>query len=109
MRGVWDDLRYGLRLLTRNPGFASLAVITLSLGIGANTAIFSVINAVLLRPLPYPSADGLVTVSETFPMPNGRGRGSLCLPRFAAWREQNVVFDGLALYAGRTLILTEGD
>ena len=59
---IWQDVRYGLRLLSRKPGFALTAILTLALGIGANTAVFSVIDAVLVRSLPYPEPDRLVRV-----------------------------------------------
>src|SRR5262249_24869377 len=87
------DLRYGFRTLVRNPMFTVVAVITLALGIGANTAIFSVVNAVLLRPLPYRDAGKLVLVFETEPeLPKAPVSGQ----DFVDWREQNTAFESMA-------------
>ena len=88
-----QDLRYGLRMLARNPGFAAVAVIALALGIGANTAIFSVVNGVLLQPLPYSDPDRLMRLSETSP---DFGTMSVACPNFVDWKDQNRSFAGLA-------------
>ena len=76
METLWQDLRYSGRMLLKHPGFTLIAVITLALGIGANTAIFSIINAVLLRPFPYHAPEQLVTLGEFVP------RGSVSYPNF---------------------------
>src|SRR5262245_2786411 len=89
------DLKFALRQLLKNPGFTAVAVLTLALGIGANTAMFSVVNAILLRPLPYRDADRLVMVFENH-RANGWLRAAVAPPVIRAWREQTSVFEGLA-------------
>jgi putative ABC transport system permease protein len=64
MKSFWQDLRYGVRMLVKNPGFTAVVIVTLALGIGANTAIFTVVNAVLIQPLPYQDPDGLVRITS---------------------------------------------
>src|SRR6266576_5480435 len=95
MNSLLQDLRFGLRMLVKNPVFALIAVVTLPLGIGANTAIFSVVDAVLLRPLPYPEANRLVFLWSTMNSQGVPTAGS-ALPDYYTWRDQNHVFDGLA-------------
>ena len=104
METLWQDLRYGARMLARNPGFTAVAVLTLALGIGANTAIFSVVNAVLFQPLDYEEPDRLYLLWTTNP---GWARPeSASLPDFLDWREQNQVFEDLAAISRRSLNLT---
>jgi len=97
MNTVWQDLRYGLRTLLKKPGFTAVAVITLALGIGANTAIFSVMNAILLRPLPYPKADQLVVLWAAAPE-RGASKNPVSALDFDDWRTQNRGFESLAAF-----------
>jgi putative ABC transport system permease protein len=91
---LWQDIRYGARMLCRNPGFAAVSVLTLGLGIGANTAIFSVVDGVLMRPLPYHDPARLVTVCESSAR---RGFSQVVVTPgvLKDWREQNSVFEEL--------------
>ena len=102
---LWRDLLYGIRLLARRPGFAFIAVLTLALGIGANTAIFSVVHAVLMRPLPYVEADRLVWLTERHDQISTRW---ISYPNFLDWRERNQSFDSIALIRGWQVTLTGG-
>ncbi|HEX5481471.1 MAG TPA: ABC transporter permease [Terriglobia bacterium] len=93
-----QDLRFGLRQLRRNPGFTAVAIITLALGIGAATAVFSVVDAVLIRPLPYVHPEQLVSIWETFKKYNA-DTAPVSGPNFLDWKKENDVFSGLALGA----------
>ena len=95
MNSLLQDLRFGIRMLVKNPIFTLIAVVTLGLGIGANTAIFSVVDAVLLRPLPYPEANRLVFLWSTMKS-QGVPISSSALPDYHGWRDRNQVFEGLA-------------
>ncbi len=94
---VWHDLRYGLRMLMKSPGFALVAIFTLALGIGMNTAIFSVVNAVLLRPLPYAEPERLVRVYSAH-LKRGLARSSFSFPDFADIRSEQQSFDAIAAF-----------
>ncbi|HEY6970307.1 MAG TPA: ABC transporter permease [Candidatus Angelobacter sp.] len=98
-----QDIRYGLRIMRRSPGFTAVAILTLTLGIGANTAIFSVVNGVLLSPLPYPHPEQLITLHES--KPNFQ-YGSISYPNFRDWQKENRTFSAIALTRGSSFILT---
>ena len=100
---VFQDLRYGARMLAKNPGFTLIAVLTLGLGIGANTAIFSVVNAVLLRPLPYPESERLVWLSERSPK---YPTMTISYPDFIDWQAQQTVFEHIGAFNWGTYNLT---
>jgi putative ABC transport system permease protein len=105
MGTLWQDIRYGLRMLMKSPSVSIVATIALALGIGANTAIFSVVNAVLLRPLPFPNSDALMSVFST---DSARGgiRGAYSYPDFFDLRDQNHVFEHVAAYHDNDFTLT---
>ena len=105
MGTILQDIRYGLRMLLKSPSVSIVATIALALGIGANTAIFSVVNAVLLRPLPYPNSDALMSLFEK-DQSRGVVHGSYAYPNFFDLRAQNHVFDHIAAYHDSDFILT---
>jgi putative ABC transport system permease protein len=106
MNTLLQDLRYGARMLMKNPGFTLVAVLTLALGIGANAAIFSVINSVLLRPLPYPQPERLVWIWGTNPSADIKQEGA-SLPDFADWKAQGQSFAAMGGFTNFSPILTE--
>lgn len=99
MGHLFQDFRYGLRMLRKSPGFTLVAILTLTLGIGANTAIFSIVNAVLLQPLPFPQSDRLLYVSTFAQRANGpQADGAVSYPDFFDWRSSNHVLSQVASY-----------
>ncbi|MFN0120060.1 MAG: ABC transporter permease [Blastocatellia bacterium] len=105
MQTLWQDLRYGARMLLKQPGITLIAIVTLALGIGATTAIFSVVNAVLLRPLPYEESERLTVLYENNPR-MGRDQMSVSYPNFLDWRAQSNSFEQLAAFLSGSMILT---
>src|SRR5207248_7715478 len=103
-----QDLRYAGRMLRRSPGFAVTAIAALALGIGANTAIFTVVNTVLLQPLSYPEPERIVQLMLSSPQGNGKATS---IPKFMVWHEQTGVFQDVAAYdfGGPGMNLTGGD
>src|SRR5581483_11218724 len=95
MDTLWQDLRYGVRMLLKYPGFTLVAIIALGLGIGANSSIFSVANAVLFNSLPYPQSDRLVRLNESTPQFE---RGSIAYPNFLDWRKRNRSFENISIF-----------
>ena len=102
MTPLIQNMKFGIRLLRKSPGFACVAILVMALGIGANTAIFSVVHAVLLEPLPFPDADRLVQVWHVPPQTSfpGMTRFAVSAANFLDWQKQNNVFDQMALYGG---------
>ena len=99
MQTLWQDLRYGARMLMKKPGFTLIAVITLALGIGANTAIFSVVNAVLLRPLPFRQPDHLIWL---WGVQTQLAQAPVSFADYLDWRKQTQMFEGIAAFAADT-------
>src|SRR5215469_789987 len=102
-----QDLHFGLRMLRKSPGFTAIALLTLAFGIGANTAIFSVVYTVLLKALPYPQAERLVMVYEDVKLPNYQNKRNTPSPgNFSDWSVQNTVFENMAAYSSRSFNVT---
>lgn len=105
MTGLGQDVRFGLRMLRKSPGFTVVAVLTLALGIGATTAIFSLVNGILLKPLPYPQSERLVRLLQSYPE-KGLDSWRLSQASFALYRDQNHVFSAVAAYSPSGVNLT---
>jgi len=108
METILRDVRYGLRMLRKSPAFTATAVIALMLGIASTTVIFSVVDGVLLRPLPYPDAERIVSVTQSI-RSTGRLRNASSPANYLAWAAQNGVFSHMAAATGAQGNLTEGD
>lgn len=105
---LWADWKFAIRQLSKNAGFASTAIATLALGIGATTAIFSLVNAILLRPLPFPESDRLMWIDQQDHSLPGIAREALSYPDYFDWRAQNHTLNGLASYVGGGVTLETG-
>src|SRR5499427_10796329 len=103
MLTLWQDLRFAMRVLQKAPGFSAVAILTLALGIGADTALFSVVNGVLLNPLPYPHPEELVSLSQKLPPFE---QFAISYPDFLDWARMNHTFQALAAYRQHNFNLT---
>jgi len=103
MNTFWQDVRYSIRVLVKSPGFAAIAILTLAVGIGANTALFSVVNGVLLNPLPYTNPEQLVSLSARQAHFN---TASISYPNFRDWQRENRSFSSMAAFRGDNFNLT---
>jgi hypothetical protein len=103
VRNLWQDVRYGLRVLSKSSGFAAVAILTLALGIGANTALFSVVNGVLLNPLPFPNPDQLLAV---YSRTSAFGESSISYPNFLDWHKDNKTFSSLSAFRSEDYNMT---
>ena len=108
MEQLFKDVRYGVRSLLNRPAFTAIALFTLALGIGANSAMFTAVNAVLLRPLPFPQPEQLVFL-EGVNAPKGITQSNMSVPDFADWQSQNQVFEHMAAFTSGGMILSSGD
>src|SRR5438128_10723121 len=107
MRTLIKDLRYGIRMLARNPGFTIVAVLSLALGIGANTTIFSLLDAVMLRSLPVQHPEQIVDIATR--EAGGEPHADFSYPVYAGWRDHNDVLSGMMAYVDTSLGLAAGD
>src|SRR5215475_1853832 len=108
MQTLWQDLRYGARMLLKKPGFTLIAVISLAVGIGANTAIFSVVNTLLLKALPYHDPDRIVLVWGVDNQSGGGARSQVSATDVADWGRQNSVFAEITTYGNWSATLLSG-
>src|SRR5687768_3847218 len=108
MKTLLEDLRYGLRTLLKRPGFFAVAVVTLALGIGANSAIFNTVNAVLLRPLSFPESENIVLLEGINP-PQGITQSNMSVPDILDWQTQNQSFEQIAGFLSGGVLLTSNE
>src|SRR5262245_12897843 len=106
LAGLVQDARYGTRVLKREPGFAALAILTMAVGIGATTTLWSLVDGVLLKPLPWPEADRLMRITETRDGRIGRVRGTVMNGTYVAWTDRAETVDALAGWMRQTRTLT---
>src|SRR6185369_470062 len=107
MGTLLQDLRYGLRMMLKSPGVTAIAIGTLALGIGINTAVFSLVDVLMFRPFPYPHAERLVQIWENN-LPKGWDESSVAAANFRDWQSESRSFEAMALYVSENFALTGG-